>query len=301
MMYNSMAASTSYTMSPEELRAVQLIELELLCEVDRICHKCGISYRIVAGTLLGAVRHGGFIPWDDDADVGFLRPEYERFRKSCETELDTERFYFQDHRNTPGYRWGYGKLRRKNTEFVRLNQEHMPYEQGIFIDLFPYDNVPDNVLLRQIHCFRCFLYRKAFWSPVGKNIAKGFERFAYMVLDKIPANKLYRGFERFIERSNKRESNWIRIFTFPTPTRDHGYKRKWANETSEFMFEGVSFPGVAEYDEYMTFKYGDYMCLPPESNRKTHPISRLKLLHNYAHDIANTNNAHISDHDIATM
>ena len=267
-----------YSMSPAELRAVQLIELELLCEVDRICRKCGITYHIVAGTLLGAVRHGGFIPWDDDADVAFLRDEYEQFRAACETELDSARFYFQDHRNTPGYRWGYGKLRRKGTAFVRLNQEHMPYEQGIFIDLFPYDYVPDNILLRQLHCFRCFLYRKAFWSPVGRNVAKGFERFAYVVLSKIPAQRLNRSFVRFIEKSNRRESGWIRILTFPTPTKDHGYKRRWADETAEFVFEGVSFFGPAEYDEYLTFKYGDYMTPPPESGRKTHPVSSLKLL-----------------------
>jgi len=264
-------------MTPDELRAVQLLELELLCEVDRICRKCGINYRIVAGTLLGAVRHGGFIPWDDDADVAFLREEYEQFRLACETELDTSRFYFQDHRNTPGYRWGYGKLRRKGTEFVRLNQEHMPYEQGIFIDLFPYDYVPDNNLLRQIHCFRCFLYRKAFWAPVGIIVARGLPYLAYLILREIPAQRLYNSFERFVEKSNKRESGWIRILTFPTPTWDHGYKRKWADETSDYAFEGVNFLGPEEYGEYLTFKYGDYRALPPESERKTHPISRLKL------------------------
>lgn len=90
-----------------KLRSVQLIQLELLAEVDRICRKCDIHYNIIAGTLLGAVRHGGYIPWDDDADVAFLRPEYEKFRRACKTELDRERFYFQDNRNTRGYRWGF--------------------------------------------------------------------------------------------------------------------------------------------------------------------------------------------------
>ena len=103
----------------ETLRQVQLIQLEMLIEVDRICKKCNIKYNIIAGTLLGAIRHGGFIPWDDDADVALLRPEYENFRAACKTELDKSRFYFQDHRNTKGYRWGYGKLRRKNTLFLR--------------------------------------------------------------------------------------------------------------------------------------------------------------------------------------
>jgi lipopolysaccharide cholinephosphotransferase len=245
--------------------------------VDRICRKCGIDYRIIAGTLLGAVRHGGFIPWDDDADVAFLREDYERFRAACETELNQEKFYFQDHRNTPGYRWGYGKLRRKETQFVRLGQEHMPYEQGIFIDIFPLDNVPDNILLRQIHCFTCFLYRKAFWSKVGAETSKGIERVVYLLLRRIPTRTLYGSFDRFVKRCNRRNSKWVRILTFPTPTKAHGYLRKWAYKTSDYLFEGVYLRGIAEYDVYMSFKYGDYMNLPPESERKTHPISRLKL------------------------
>lgn len=110
--------------SEQTLRQIQMIQLEMLVEVDRICRKCGIRYNIIAGTLLGAVRHGGYIPWDDDADVALERPEYERFRQAVKTELDTSRFYFQDHRRTKGYRWGYGKLRRKGTLFLRISRAH---------------------------------------------------------------------------------------------------------------------------------------------------------------------------------
>ena len=88
-----------------------------------------------------------------ELDNQTLREEYEKFREACKTELDISRFYFQNYRNTKGYRWGYGKLRRKNTLFLRVHQEHMPYKQGIFIDIFPIDSVPDNYMLRSIKNF----------------------------------------------------------------------------------------------------------------------------------------------------
>ena len=97
------------------LRKLQLVELEMLIELDRICRKNNIKYTIIGGTLIGALRNKGFIPWDDDIDVAMLRSEYEKFRDACKKDLDKTRFYFQDHRNTKGYRWGYGKLRRKDS------------------------------------------------------------------------------------------------------------------------------------------------------------------------------------------
>lgn len=154
-------------LSQIELRKLQLVELELLVEFDRICRKHNIRYSLTGGTLLGAVRHKGFIPWDDDADISMLRSEYDRFRLVCKMELDSK-FYFQDMENTNGYRWGYGKLRKKGTVFLRENQEHMPYEQGVFIDIFPRDGVPDGFIKWKIHKFFCYCVRKALWSEVGK-------------------------------------------------------------------------------------------------------------------------------------
>lgn len=266
-------------LTSEQLRKLQLTELELLQEVDRICRKCDIHYNIIAGTLLGAVRHGGFIPWDDDADVALLRPEYEKFRNACEKELNRDRFYFQDHRNTPGYRWGYGKLRRKDTLFLREHQEHMPYEQGVFIDVFPLDYVPENYLRRSIHNFECFLYRKFFWSEVGKVADKNsFMRGLYSIMSKVPEKKLKRSFNRFVKKSDRKKTNWVRILTFPTPNKSYGYKTEWYETSEEIIFEGITFIGIKDYDEYLNFKFGNYMELPPEGQRKVHPVSEIKLL-----------------------
>ena len=189
-------------LTDEQLHKLQQIELELLQEVHRICKKCDIHYTIIAGTMLGAVRHAGFIPWDDDADVALLRPEYEKFRRACKTELDTNRFVFQDHRNTKGYRWGYGKLRRKNTLFLREYQENMPYMQGVFIDIFPLDSVPDNYFLRSLNNFECFCIRKLLWAKVGKVSEKSWwKQQIYMLLDLVPEKIVFEYYRGMVMRA----------------------------------------------------------------------------------------------------
>lgn len=97
-------------MNSDELRKMQLIQLELLEEVDRICTKYGISYSVEGGTLLGTVRHKGFIPWDDDVDIAMVRSEYIKFCRACEKELDNAKYFFQTHDTDPEYRWGYAKV-----------------------------------------------------------------------------------------------------------------------------------------------------------------------------------------------
>jgi len=261
------------------LRQLQMLQLEMLIEVDRICRKCGIKYNIIAGTLLGAIRHGGYIPWDDDADIAMLRPEYEKFRKACRTTLDKSRFYFQDHRNTKGYRWGYGKIRRKNTLFLREYQEHMPYEQGIFIDIFPLDGVPDNYILRSIKNFECFCVRKILWSKVGKVAEISFwKRQIYMLLDKISEEAIFRYYHIMIHYANQKKTKMVRILMFPTPNNAYGYYRNWYENSTDTEFEGKIFRGIRDYDSYLSFKFGEYMDLPPVEKRKVHPVSELKLL-----------------------
>ncbi len=268
-----------YFLSNEELKQLQTIQKELIAEVDRICKKCDIHYCMVGGTMLGAVRHHGYIPWDDDADIGFLRTEYEKFRQACKTELNQEKFYIQDLRDTEGYRWGYGKLRRKDTEFIRLNQEFMPYNQGVFIDLMPFDNVPDNFILKRIHFIKCFIFRKIFWSQVGAKVEKNkLTRIVYKILCKLPFKVIVRKYQKFINRGQKKKTKLVRILTFPTPPKVYGYNRKWYTQLKKYKFDELELPGAADYDGYLSVKYGNYMTLPPDDKRKVHPVSRIKLI-----------------------
>lgn len=266
-------------LTDDELRQVQLIQLEMLEEVDRICRLCGIHYNIIAGTLLGAVRHKGYIPWDDDADVALLRAEYEKFRTACEKELDHSRFYFQDHRNTQGYRWGYGKLRRKGTLFLRANQEHMPYEQGIFIDIFPLDAVSDSRMIRTCQNFHCYCMRKMMWAQVGRIVSKGWLlKGWYRMLECVPADVLYGYYDRYVTRQSRKKTKWVRILMFPTPNKEYGYLREWYENSAGIVFENRTFQGIRDYDAYLTFKFGNYRQLPPKEMRKVHPVTALKCL-----------------------
>lgn len=269
-----------HNLTNEELEKLHKIELELLEEVDRICRKHHVAYSIDGGTLLGAVRHGGFIPWDDDADVIMNRKAYDKFVAVLDDELDDSRFYFQDLNRTSGYRWGYGKLRRKETEFVRLNQEYMPYEQGIFLDIFVCDNVPDQYLARCLCNFHSYIFRKFFYSEVGKHTTKGITYVVYFLMNLVPENLLKKRYEAYVKHRNKRNTKWVKCLTFPACNRAYGYRREWYEDTIDMKFEGRTFRAARDYETYLTFLYGDYMKLPPMEKRKVHPVSKLTLPQN---------------------
>ena len=269
---------TEHIVTADELKRLQKVQLKLIAEVDRVCKKCGIRYQMVGDTMLGAIRHQGYIPWDDDADIGFLRSEYEKFRVACRLELKPE-FYMQDLRDTPGYRWGYGKLRMKNTEFVRLGQEFMPFDKGISIDLMPFDNVPDGYFSKRLHFVKCFLFRKILWSEVGKRNEKNpLKRILYKIINQVSMTRVVEYFQKFIDDcQNIQSAKTVRILTFPTPDNIFGYERLWYEELLEYPFENLLLPGAMDYDGYLTAKYGNYMVLPPPKKRKIHPVSKLTL------------------------
>lgn len=261
------------------LEKLHEIELEMITEVDRICKKHNIKYTIIGGTLLGAVRHGGFIPWDDDADIAMLRPEYDKFCKICEKELDRSKFYFQNIDITEGYRWGYSKMRRNGTVFKRENQEHMNYPQGVFLDIFPIDSTPDNIILRRIHEFRCFCVRKILWSAVGRyseknKVKKAIYKLLYLIPEK-QAKKMY--YNLIMKNKNADKTKVVRTLTYPAPKKLHGYYRHWFAETAPIVFEGREFDGVKDYEGWLSYEFGDYMKLPPKEKRKAHPVTEINL------------------------
>ena len=269
-------------LTPEEFRKMQLIQLDLLVELDRVCRKYDINYVIEAGTMLGAVRHKGYIPWDDDADVVMLREDYEKF-KSLSHELNPDIAFFQDHTTDPYYRWGYAKIRRTGTEYIRIGQEHMKYKTGICIDVFPLDDVPGCLIGQVFQDFFCYCCRKILWSEAGKHSAHGLKKIWFKLLSHIPSETVFRWLSVYSQKSRNDSPNLVRALCFTAPGKYYyrhpmkerfGMPKKWITERAEYEFEGKMLYGSKDYDTVLKYYYKDYMKLPPLSEREQHaPVS----------------------------
>ncbi len=256
-------------LKPTELKKLQLIELEMLVEVDRICRKNGIHYSLDGGTLLGAVRNKGFIPWDDDLDIMFLHDEYERFFEACKTDLDTSRFFFQDYRTDPGYRWGYGKMRRLGTEYIKSGQELLKQRTGICIDIFDFENMPDGLKARKHFVQKMFCIRKTLYSALGRTNERNlFMRVFYSLLYLIPSSLVHKLKNRITSKYNKLKTQNVLCMMWPLKNYPYGFPGELFNGYIELEFEGIRCMAIKGYDRYLAMKYGDYMKLPPEDERK---------------------------------
>lgn len=262
--------SSKVNLSQDGLRELQLNELELLAEVNRICQNNHINYSLDGGTLLGAVRHKGFIPWDDDADVIFTRHEYACFFQACKKDLDTNRFFLQDYRTDPEYRWGYAKLRRKGTEYVRVNQENLRQKTGVCIDIFVVDHVPDSFLFRRIYYGINFCIRKVLYSELGKTAEKDkWKRKWYTLLSHIPKGMMFHLRNILAAGVNRCETDLLShlLYPYPRKTCKYGMPAACFKEYRTLEFEGMKFMVFKDYDRYLSILYGDYMTLPPVEKR----------------------------------
>lgn len=268
-------------MPAEDLRKLQLIELDILLELDRICRKHNIQYWLSAGTLLGAVRHGGFIPWDDDIDLRMMRKDYERFCKVCETELDTERFFLQNYKTDPEYRWFYAKMRRKGTTYLRAGQEAIKCMTGVSIDIFVIDNQPDGRISWYIFTMIRRACIKTLWSVVGVTEDKSrWKRLLYRGLRHVNKMVPLTIMEYLAKWSNRKKTlgtccigYYLKnpYYTKRDSDLPHYTAAEWFEESFEIEFEGFMLYIFKGYDEYLRSTFGDYTKLPPEEKRFTHP------------------------------
>lgn len=260
-------------LNQELLNKVHRIQLENALEVKRICDLHQIKYFIIAGTLLGAVRHNGFIPWDDDLDIGMLRDDYERFVEICETEL-SNKYFLQTWHTDHGFGLPFAKLRRNSTKYIEMNSANIGGHKGVFIDIFPFDNVPSNIFSQKLQDFNLRIFKRLLLQKLGyeTNIENSLLRGClYKCIDiciiTMSTNKIKICFEKHMKKYNNLKQEFIITFGGTYGYRREMIRREWIDDLTTINFEGVQFPCPRAYNEYLTHFYGDYMTFPPESER----------------------------------
>ena len=180
------------------LRKVQLIQLEMMVEIDRICRKYGLKYNIAFGTLLGAVRHKGFIPWDDDADINMPYEDYEKLKQVIEQEIDHEKYYFRVQEKEADCNITYAHLKRNGTVYTKPGRDGFRYHPGVYIDIVPIFNGAPNLLLHSIQTRICWFFRTACWAHMGAESERKFwKKRYYRLLAKIGNKRAYRLFIKY--------------------------------------------------------------------------------------------------------
>ena len=268
-----------------QLERIHRIQLELALEVKRICGIHRLKYFLVAGTLLGAVRHKGFIPWDDDLDIGMLREDYDRFVAYAARELP-DGYFLQTWDTDPGYGLSYAKLRVNGTKYVELNSANVKAHNGVFIDVFPYDNVPADPALQERHerairmSSLMLMAKKGyrFWAA-DHNVGTGIKfTLASRASFMFPTSHFKRVLDRECRRYDGPPADTVFLAGGSYGYRKEQLRRSWATELTELEFEGHRFSCPAAWDEYLTFLYGDYMTPPPEDKRyNMHSIIEIDL------------------------
>lgn len=257
------------------LRRLQLTQLEMLRLVDGICREHDISYSLYAGTLLGAVRHQGFIPWDDDLDICMSRENYDRFL-AVWSETEHTGYTLQNKENTPRFTQSFTKIRKDNTAFLHSKEEAGQYHTGIFIDIFPLDRMPNGKIARALFRWDCMKYQLFTREFVPTQNGLAAKTVASVLLKLTPPSKRASKRQKLLKRITSRNGDSsLEIAAIETVA---SLKKPFAHDMpdryTELQFEDGMFLCFADWDDHLKRKFGDYMQLPPEEERvwKHHPV-----------------------------
>ena len=264
-----------------KLNILREIEKDMLREIDRICRTHGIKYFISYGTMLGAVRHGGFIPWDDDVDVAMLRSEFEKFRQIAPKELN-EQFSYESHVNGNGYHYFFDRITAKNTYFASRYSDGYEMHKGISVDVFVVDNVPANPKAAY-RFWKRLMRRRMIMNVRWKNTARKGKAYwlskLLLPLLRLRSMDSYsRAYEKAVRKYEHKDTGRV----MPASS-DHKYRGTFPTETfSEvipYRFDDVDTFIPAGYKDFLMAWYGaNYMEMLPLSDQNPfHDYYRLDV------------------------
>lgn len=266
----------------EQIGRIWNVEQEILDVIHEVCSAHHLRYSLAYGTLIGAVRHGGFIPWDDDIDIVMPREDYEKLL-AIWNNAAPEGYLLQNIATDPDYTNTFSKIRKDHTTFLQDDAEaQKQYHKGIFVDIFPADRVAAGIparLMQYVACAVNLLYTRGYRSGSGGMI--GMAEKLLLAIPRKCRPILRNRSEKFIRKWNGREKlQWFAPSTIEWAK--HYYPADLFDNMTEIPFGGRNYSCVADPDAFLRIDYGDYMELPPESERvwKHHPII-IDFEHNY--------------------
>ena len=257
-------------MEQNNLKQLQQKTLELLLTLDEFCKKHNKKIFVIGGGLIGAVRHGGFIPWDDDLDVFMLREDYEWLCENFNCLVDTQKIYFEKTTKDHYTRLQIGAVVDENTTFIKERQQDLKdVHHGIRIDIIPLDNCPKNKFSRKAHILWALLYSMFIVGEPHSSKGKFLETISKILLSLFPnakaRYKVWRLAEKRMSRFKEGEKltelcSWYQYMK-------NEYDAKWFSEVVYLPFENAQIPAPKGFDEYLKMAFGDYMTPPPESEQ----------------------------------
>lgn len=254
-----------------EIKEIQKIELAILRHIDKICRENGLRYFLCGGTLLGAVRHKGFIPWDDDIDISMPRPDYDKLMEI----LKANDKYFTITTTQEDCYYNFTKVVDKSTVLVEIGYRPIKY-LGVYIDIFPLEGMPEDELKREQHFEKLHQLRKEInsFSIARPKLRKSLFAYIknwwlYLKNKRRSLFSLQKQYEALARKYDYNNMNYV-YMSGGAYGRVEMFPKYFVDEYVDVLFEGQTFKGIKNYHLYLSQLYGNYMQLPPKEKQVTH-------------------------------
>ena len=278
--------SNLITLDEGQIKKVQVVSFDMLKDIVAICEENHFVYHLTGGSALGAIRHKGFIPWDDDLDIDMARKDIQKFLQIIEKEYG-DKYWIHTPYSSEKFCMPCYQLRRKDTIFQTCYD--VSEEQcGIAVDISIMENIPDNVFFRKIHglgslmfglivsCRRFYKNRK-FMLEMSAGLSETQKVFKTKIaigffFSFLPLNTWTRLLDKWNGLCKNQNTKMVSVPTGRKHYFGEIYQRNEFYETTEAVFEGIKVKVPKEYDKYLRHMYGDYMEIPPKEKREQHVV-----------------------------